>query len=808
MGGYGSSDITANIEVNLNNIDRSTQDAATLASQLKDWGTSIEAANKQLQDYTTSQSELLQTSNDLAETHERIVAAARELKEISAQSGVNLRDMAQNAREIQSALSGLGGVGAAPYTPGVSSASPASIVDSGLGYGMGMPGAPESTPADFGMSTGGNSFLDDLISAGMTGGGSGGGKATSPVSMKGVLSPEDTKAAYGESLAKKILGINYFMPGGKLAALGRYVDKVSGGKVIGKLGNFVSNHPRIFGSPSISSGSEAFTQSMIDSGIGPMTAEQAGMLPESVAASIMPEIGTAAASAEVVGGLGAAGIAGSAGMIGALGSVAAAAAPVAVLAYLGMQGYNAYASYQQQGQILGSLTGQTGKAGRMVGMEATDYFGTMFNPLLNYGTAKEIQMTGLGAGFQGNPNGVFGGDASSQGLLGQYTGFASNAYQNYGMSPQESMGMFQAGVIQAGASAQQLTGALHSLANVSATTNTSFSLLKENFTNFLGAIAGVGGTGVGAIALAQNNALTNANNPLLGGAGSTASILQGNVGQALAAQALGISYTQVYNEMGTTGGAQALAGASNTAVLGVLANMGLRPGMPNLKEAVGNLAYALPTILTQLGVAPPNGKPWTQETAVHWVMQALSSGGHGESSSVGAVKGLTGLMNALTDSQSGAGGLRAMIRNLDNAEITHQGHNPYAAGAKTAFEVTLNGQRKTLYGSDIMNLSASDQQKIQQELLAGTATVGQIGSSGERFGFNRKNTIASLYQNKTLSAIDNGSITQNSLQLELGPKAAALFELINNPQKLTNQQIKYLSSMGLNTNTYQGTGWG
>ena len=810
MGGYGSSDITANIEVNLNNIDRSTQDAATLASQLKDWGTSIEAANKQLQDYTTSQSELLQTSNDLAETHERIVAAARELKEISAQSGVNLRDMAQNAREIQSALSGLGGVGAAPYTPGVSSASPASVVDSGLGYGMGMPGAPESTPADFGMSTGGNSVLDDLISASMTGGGGGGGKATSPVSTKeGVYQAGSIEnGSYGESMAKKILGINYFMPGGKLAALGRYVDKISGGKVVGKLGKFVSNNPRIFGTPTQdlnSGGEEAFSNYMAKQGFfnakgqGISANEANSMFASGAEGMTADVIQGGAVSAAEAGGLG---VVAEGGLLSTLGGVAAAAAPVAALAYLGMQGYNAYASYQQQGQVLGSLTGQTGQAGRMVGMEATDFLGTMFNPLLNYGTAKEIQMTGLGAGFQGNPNGVFGGDASSQGLLGQYTGFASNAYQNYGMSPQDSLQMFNSSVIAAGTTAQQLTEALHNLANVSATTNTSFQQLQKNFSNSMNYLGGMGATGASAINLATGMSLANAGNTVADkylqqqNIGGTGGLLQNEAGIALTAQAAGMSFTQAFGAMATDKGAAQLGVATNTAVLNMLKNsLGLYPGMPGLKKAITDNLYQAYMILSTLLPMGPDGKgaQWTPRAAYDWLMKELSGHGGGESISAGNVVGVTTAMNVLLK------GAHNTMDEFNNIFSQVQGTGTHAFAS-----IEENGQLYTTAG--IENMSKSKQQKLLSDLIKGKATVGLDKTGIGGTGYNGQ-LLGSLIGSNGLTSFENNPNSLNQYQIELGPQAAALFKLINNPQQLTNQQIKYLSSMGLNTNTYQSTGW-
>ena len=810
MGGsYGSDDISINIGANLNNIDSSIAEAETLATRIGDWRTNIEAANKELGDTFESFNKITGALDEQLQKQDAIVQAQRELRDISAVSKQNIKDTADYYRDIAGVLSnmsnninlvgmvgqgaGMGGGG------GGGGGGDAGIL--GGPYPGGEGGEPYNTP----VGTTNTGAIDDwwnrtLATSTMNGGGDnsaagGNGRSRRPGS------PPMTDEQARSASANKLLSIPYWQPGGRLAATGRWLNNVFPGSVTNIL-----NKPWIVGNPVGR-----------DAAGNPLTKQDLALQKQLAASGMEGDLSKISYSAmadnpfvlapEAAGALESAagvstGVAMEGGLMGAAGGLMAAAAPVAAAAYLGSKIYGAYSTYQQQGQLLGSLTGDV-SSGKMLGYELGAFNASFLNPRLSYGAAKDITMTGLAAGFQGG--GGYPGSPAS-GLLGAYTNFASGAYQNYGMSSQESMGMFQAGVIQAGASDNQLTDALRSLANVSATTNTSFTVLKENFTNFLGTIAGLGGAGAGAIALAQSNALVNAGNPLLGGAGSTASILQGQVGQALAAQQLGISYTQMYNEMGTKGGLQALSQASNQSVLNILANMGLRPGAT--KEQIGSMAYALPTILMSVGITPPGGGQWTQEKAVRYVENALSNGGTGEASDVGTAKSLTGVLNSLTGKQSGSAGLQTMLSNLDKIEIGHQGMNPNAAGARTEYEVTLNGKKQTLTGSQIMSLSESDQRKIEQELLTGKATVGQVDLRyGHRFGFNKRNTVGALTGNAALQGIGSGAITSNNLQLELGPKAAALFQLVSNPQKLSNQDIKYLSSMGLKTNTIQNNGW-
>ena len=804
MGGYGSSDITANIEVNLNNIDRSTQDAATLASQLKDWGSSIEAANKQLQDYTVTQSEMLQTANDLAEAHEKIVEAARQLKEVSSASNVNLRDMAQNAREIQSARSGLGGASGAPYIPGMSSASPASVVDSSLSPGMGMPGAPEATPADFGMSGGGGrDILSSLVNASIIGNsGSGGGRGkslNSPVSTKGDSGEGGEggggggELSYGELKARQLLGINYWMPGGKTAALGRYIDRVSGGSVTRKLGGYINQYPKIFGSPGsgTQAGSDAFTQSMMDSGIGPMTAEQAAMLPDSAySGDVSQAMSRAAIASEAEGGLL---VAGSSGLIGKLGGVMKVAAPIAAAAYIGQQAYNAYATFQQQGQVLGSLTGQTGNPGKMVGMEATDFLGTLFNPLMSYGTAKEIQMTGMGAGFQGDPNGVFGGNAANQGLLGQYTGFAAGSYQKYGMSPQDSMAMFNSAIIQAGGTVQQLTASLDLLAQVSASTNTSFSQLQANFAGSLSTVASLGGQGSSGIALAGALANPFAGDQILKGAPGPGGLLSTQAGMALTAQAMGISYTQLYTQMaeGHTG---AVANGTYSAILTQLRNMGVNLSLtePALSAELDNKAMIITTVLQMLLPYKPDGSPynWAPNTAVEFVKQIAKGNGNPAAimnkDSTTAAADVSSVLNNMTGGKTGSTGATNFFNNL--------GQDIGLSGGHPAFSINYKGKTTSYTTNSIEHLPLAQQQALMQELANGTATIS-TWADGPKKGTT--GTLGSFLKNSQLINAES----KNSAQVTIGftPNASKYFTV--NGQK--NATIQWNSGQGNGSNTTQ-----
>jgi hypothetical protein len=816
MGGYSSSDITANIDVNLNNIDRSTQDAATLAAQLQDWGSSIEAAKNELKDFNSIQEESLNYANELADAHERILRSARELKELATSSTVDFRDLATNAREVQRALSGLGGggigggeMGGAPYTPGVSSATPASVIENG----MGMPGtSPDGSEYSMGDSS---SFVNDVIDAASMGAGSGWkGRRGGSKTTKGRTGPgmPVTQAStpdysgYGEDMAKRMLGINYWMPGGKAAALGRYLDKLSGGGVTKWLSNRVQAHPRIFGTPGIPEqvDEEAFQRMMLLGGY-PGASGMGATLEEARAQAALPGADPALLSAlsDAEEAAVTPAVAGTTGLLGAIGAIAMPLAIAGGIGYLGMQGYNAYASYAQQGQLMSSLTGQGGVAGanRMLGMEANDFFMSMFNPLMNYGTAKQIQMTGLGAGFLGS-EGVFGGGS---GLLGQYTNFASGAYQNYGMSPQDSLQMFNASVIAAGATVNQLNNSLGSLAQTSSHIGASFQQLQQNFTSSVAYLGGLGVTGQAAVNLAEGMAKANAGTSTADtylrqqNIGGTGMLMQTMPGIALTAQAAGISFTQAFAQMGTQAGAAQLFGATNKAILNIIKNStGIYPNMPGLSTAVNNNLFQLYSILSSLMPEGPDGKgaEWTPEATRDWVMKAMSAGGGGESISAAQAGSVTALVNQLSGGVGGQAGITNSINSIAS-KIMSTGN--YAGG-----QVMVNGQWENL--SSIGNLSLAQQKSIMTGLLSGNDLVR--GANARGVGTGSGETLAQLYSNTTLQQMNSNPVaTQASMQIELGPRAKALFELINNPQKLSSQQIQYLSQLGLSSNTNQSTGW-
>lgn len=182
---------------------------------------------------------------------------------------------------------------------------------------------------------------------------------------------------------------------------------------------------------------------------------------------------------------------------GLLGSIAGSSALLPVLGYgaagLGAASlaYKTGSDLLQEGQQYTALTGGTGVAGAVgyniqAGLES---WGGL-NPLLPYGVAKQILQGGLAQGYQGD-------------LLNQSNQFGDFAYSTFGINPQQSQQMFNTAVAKAGATAEQLSQTLSSLAQTATATGTSFQGLIQNFSTtsqaFQGLGAGAAGQGAAGI---------------------------------------------------------------------------------------------------------------------------------------------------------------------------------------------------------------------------------------------------------------------------------------------------------------------
>lgn len=266
-------------------------------------------------------------------------------------------------------------------------------------------------------------------------------------------------------------------------------------------------------------------------------------------------------------------------------------AGVGAAAYGGKKIYDVGSDLLQEGQQYSSLTGGTGVTGALgynLGAEFASGFG--LNPLMPYGVSKQITQEGLGAGYRNGAGGY----------LGQYKSFAEGAYTHYGISPQESQQMFQAGVVQAGASAQSLSAALASLATTASTTQTSFQGMVASFIAGIQSFA-ASGAGAGSATLSAAAQQITAGQPGLQGLqGALQGVgLPGLTGEfqtpsMLLAQQLGVNPQNLAQKIAemqkTPAGKKQLLAAQNAVVTQTFSRMGIVPGSKNELSQIATAA--------------------------------------------------------------------------------------------------------------------------------------------------------------------------------------------------------------------------
>jgi hypothetical protein len=239
--------------------------------------------------------------------------------------------------------------------------------------------------------------------------------------------------------------------------------------------------------------------------------------------------------------------------------------------------YKVGANIAQTGQEYGTLTGTdsyVGGYGAKMQSMLGSYFG--LNPLMPSGVSSEIESMGLASGYQYGSN-----------YLNQYRSFASGAYERFGLSPQEAQQMFQNAVVQAGGSADLLGKSLEQLGQQAANSGVAFSQMTQGFAQGLAQYAGTGLTGnnVMQAALATVGEFTGGTqqqNQILQGVGANTinPFFGGMVGQALLANQMGTGLGGLFGsqmQMGSLGGYQ--TGANELAVVkNILSGFGMSAG--------------------------------------------------------------------------------------------------------------------------------------------------------------------------------------------------------------------------------------
>jgi len=487
------------------------------------------------------------------------------------------------------------------------------------------------------------------------------------------------------------------------------------------------------------------------------------------------------------------------GMMQGLGKAGA----VASLAAQGVQAaYGMYAGAVQEGQLYTGLTGGTGIAGALgqdLGAQITSLGG--LNPLESYGTAKQIRMNALGMGYGQNT-----------GLFNNAVDFGNAAAQKYGMDPNQSMTMFNQSVVQAGSSALALQSALDNLGKVASTSSTSFQGMLQSFNQYSQMGASMGMMGTANTAFAQGASTFAAGSPALQQSGANpANLMNSMIGQALIAQQMGTSYMNL-PAVAANSSASSLAGGVNMAAEQLLGYAGINKSNYKDKATVeGNFRRAQ-MIFASAGDTSLNGMSMTAflEYVTKTFDGSLVKGAqNAQNEQVDAALG-TNSLNARTNGSAIAAGVgkTGLAKTIAEAStVGPYGTNSIVEGdivnaAKNAkwnnVGIEMNGKFMSL--GDIEKLPAAQRQKIDAAISTGLIPLANADSHGKIIAGNDYNSTLldkmghANIQNTTLNSKEQqldalnrsqgltAQQSQQAIKIEMGMNAQKLFAIIDSPQ--------------------------
>lgn len=303
------------------------------------------------------------------------------------------------------------------------------------------------------------------------------------------------------------------------------------------------------------------------------------------------ELGARATAGELLGG-------GRAGA--ALGMLARGAVPITAVAGAGALGFQAW----QQG-IPGvgggefarrEYAGLVGEATWGEGLAHDIQARTMaMSPFLSGQQARQIMQTGMREGLRGQ-------------VLDDAMGFMAENFRSFNMDFADSMEVYRTNVIEAQGSTEELSSTLNVLGGVAADTGASAEVLRQNFANVSGVIAGLGG-GAGTTAAAGTIGTMFAQNEVLRNLDPT-QMLQSQAVRIQLGQQFGVGPMQVpaiINRLGQQpGGGAEIAQAYQTALGGVAQTYGDFPQGVTAEQIQadpsGEMQYRAQMVAGQMGM--------------------------------------------------------------------------------------------------------------------------------------------------------------------------------------------------------------
>ena len=862
MGGlYGGNDVGLSVGIELSNIDRSIEEASTLATQIKQWREDNEAFVRSLSDTQEALTMLTTEYEKQKSLRQETIGAEEQLRDLSAQIRDNARSTAQTYQEISGILNTMNTNLGVPSVPGMGPAASAPygnvsrITSSDFStFDSDRAASPSSAPLSSGGGGGGGgggAFYDPFSDDSDPLSGSGGGGDSDLADLTPITGPGRRSLGNWKSVLhsyggggqrglsgiqeiQRVLSLPQYGMRGRAASWLRYGNRITNGglyKAVSKpwlVGHSTYSTNSVESLARAMSGAElSYKEDLLRRGMetlpgvvkDPVTGAviSGAVLPEDIIHESYQRNLSTLQGLQLEG--------------------KTADEAEAVLQHSGLLSGNygaalsgALTQARTAGSLSGGLISGLSKAAPWVGgalaVGKLAYGGYAWTQRASqmYGglTGDTSSLKGMGMGIEARFMSGFGlnprmdyqhameilGGGLAQGykgdLMTQYRDYAYGAYTKYQVDPQQSLANFNNAVNIAGGTMSTLSTTLDQLAKTAATTNTSFKSLQQQQTAYIGALTSMGWGGDMATSIGAAAAESMANNPALAGHATSANLLTSITGLAMASSVTGTPLSQMYGAASGTNMNQSLKllGATDTYVRRILQSIvGVSPQSSNFNAVVESKWMQLTMVLQKM-VPPINGqKEWDPRSAVEYTKQLLKGQSGVGTALVGdAERAITGLLGG--QGLNTNAGLTNFFNNLTSATFKtgHDNINGHTAD-QIALQYTDNGVMHTVTADEAAKMSFNEKMNIYKQVAGSGRHIAQAYRDQQgKIHMGQKETLGSALNNQLLNAVESNKVSPQSL-IALTPEAANLVRLLKNPSMADRGLTKHASAAGFGSNT-------
>jgi hypothetical protein len=408
---------------------------------------------------------------------------------------------------------------------------------------------------------------------------------------------------------------------------------------------------------------------------------------------------------------------------------------------------------------------------------------------MSYAEAKQIRLNAAAQGY-----GIGSDTYNSAVDFGQY------AQSKYMINPNDSAAMFQEIVVKAGASADQLRGALDTLAVTALRTGSSFIGLQQAFQgNMTTATSQLGLSG--GFSTAYATALTSqiaGGGAILNGAQGEAQFADSMIGQAMIASQLGTNvqglaaYGAGYGGTGTAGGNAAnMVNATNAVAAKILGQHGITKQLLDSNYNAFtlqclNAKYALQMILPIFGFTASPPINCSDPAFVEWCKTMVS--GAASTTNTNTPISAPGAANALSGGQTN--NFTSSVQSLERGGAG-QGSELQSLMSKVQSSshwsnVGFDVGGKYVSMGELQSMDSSHQQAFIAQVIAGNITLAQGNAQTgaiTKGGLGGSNTLLDMLGHASSQNYLSSNNVQGALQLELSGAAAQFFKILSNPKQ-------------------------